>query len=50
MPRYTKDDGAVGVDDLCCWPSNSNDVGFYLDTTSTILASALIKVSCGHIH
>ena len=47
MQKYTKDDGAVGVDDLRRWPSNSDAVGFLSETTSAASAGALIKVTCG---
>jgi hypothetical protein len=47
MQKYTKDDGAIGVDDLRRWPSKSDAIGFLLETTSTASASELIKVSCG---
>ena len=46
MQKYTKDNGAVGVDDLRRWPSNSDAVGFLLATTSASLAGELKKVSC----
>jgi hypothetical protein len=49
MQKYTKDDGAVGVDDLRRWPSNSDAVGFLLDTTSAASPGVLIKVIRGHI-
>jgi hypothetical protein len=47
MQKYTKDDGAVGVDDLRRWPSNSDAVGFLSETTSAASAVELMKVSCG---
>jgi hypothetical protein len=46
MQKYTKDDGAVGVDDLRRWPSDSDAVGFLSATTSAASASELKKVSC----
>jgi hypothetical protein len=46
MQKYTKDDGAVGVDDLRRWPSDSDAVGFLSETTSAASAGALIKVTC----
>ena len=46
MQKYTKDDGAVGVDDLRRWPSNLDVVGFLSATTSTASAGELKKVSC----
>ena len=46
MQKYTKDNGAVGVDDLRRWPSNSDAVGFLSVTTSAALAGELKKVSC----
>lgn len=47
MQKYTKDDGAVGVDDLRRWPSNSDAVGFLSDTTSAASAGALMRVGFG---
>lgn len=47
MQKYTKDDGAIGVDDLRRWPSNSDVVGFLSDTTSVALVGELIKASYG---
>ena len=45
MQKYVKDDSAIGVEDLDCWPSNSNAVGFLSITTSTPSLDELLKVS-----
>jgi len=47
MQKYVKDDGAIGVDDLLRWPSNSNAVGFLSETTSAASVAELMEVSCG---
>jgi hypothetical protein len=44
MQKYVKDDGAVGVEDLECWPSDSNAVNFLLRTTSASSVDELLKV------
>ncbi|KAH7330038.1 hypothetical protein BKA65DRAFT_527718 [Rhexocercosporidium sp. MPI-PUGE-AT-0058] len=43
MQKYVKEDGAVGVDDLHRWPSNSDAVGFLSATTSTASAAELLE-------
>jgi hypothetical protein len=44
MQKYAKDDGAVGVEDLSRWPSDSDAVGFLSETTSASCVTQLIKV------
>lgn len=44
MQKYVKDNGAVGVDDLHRWPSDSNAVGFLCETTSAPSVDVLMKV------
>ena len=44
MQKYVKEDGAVGVDNLHRWPSNSNALGFLTATTSVASAGELLKV------
>ena len=34
MQKYTKEDGAVGIEDLDRWPADSNAVNFLSVTTS----------------
>jgi hypothetical protein len=43
--RYTKNDGAIGVNDLERWPSGCNAVGFLSMTTSATSVEVLIKLS-----
>ncbi|KFY98835.1 hypothetical protein V500_01545 [Pseudogymnoascus sp. VKM F-4518 (FW-2643)] len=43
--RHTKDDGAIGVNDLERWPSDCNAVGFLSMTTSATSVEALLKLS-----
>ncbi|KAF2267288.1 hypothetical protein CC78DRAFT_551976 [Lojkania enalia] len=43
MQKYTKEDGAVGIDDLHRWHSNSDAVGFLSATTSVGSAAELRK-------
>jgi hypothetical protein len=45
MQKYVKDGGAVGVDDLRRWPSDSKAVGFLSETTSATSVERLMKVS-----
>jgi hypothetical protein len=45
MQGYVKEDGAVGVDDLLRWPSDSHAVGFLSATTSASSVDELMKVS-----
>lgn len=45
MQKYVKDDGAVGVDNLERWPSDSTAVGFLSTTTSADSINELRKVS-----
>ena len=44
MQGYTKEDGAVGIDDLDRWPSDSRAVDFLSATTYASEISQLIKV------
>ncbi|OCK73599.1 kinase-like protein [Lepidopterella palustris CBS 459.81] len=43
MQKYVKEDGAIGVDDLRRWYSNSDAVGFLSATTSVESAEELLK-------
>ena len=45
MQKYTKDDGAIGIEDLDRWPSASDAVGFLSMTTSAASIDELIQVS-----
>ena len=45
MQKYTKDDGAIGVDDLERWPSDCNAVGFLSMTTSATSVDELLQVT-----
>lgn len=45
MQKYPKEERAIEVDDLACWPSNFSAICFLLDTTSVTLLGNLIKVS-----
>ena len=45
MQKYAKDGGAIGVEDLDCWPSNSNAVAFLSMTISAPSLDELLKVS-----
>jgi hypothetical protein len=45
MQKNTKEDGAVGVDDLGRWPYDSHAVGFLAQTTSASSVNELAKVS-----
>jgi hypothetical protein len=49
MQKYVKEDGAIGVDNLNLWPSNSDAVGFLSATTSAASAAELLKV-CSPFH
>ncbi|KAF2258051.1 hypothetical protein CC78DRAFT_479913, partial [Lojkania enalia] len=42
--RYIKEDRAISIDDLHCWPPSSNTISFLSKTTSTTLVFKLIKV------
>ena len=44
MQKYVKEDGAIGVDNLHRWPSNSDALGFLSATTSAASAAELLKV------
>ena len=44
MQKHVKDDGAVGVDDLKLWPSDSNAVDFLSATTSATTVDVLLEV------
>ena len=43
MQKYVKEDGAIGVDNLHRWPSNSDALGFLSATTSTASIAELLK-------
>jgi len=45
MQKYVKDGGAIRVEDLDRWPSNSNAVAFLSLTTSAPLLDELLMVS-----
>jgi hypothetical protein len=45
MQKYTKDDGAVGVENLERWPADSNAVSFLSQITSASSVTELSKVS-----
>jgi hypothetical protein len=45
MQKYVKDGGAIGVEDLDRWPSDSNAVAFLSMTTSAPSLDELLKVS-----
>jgi hypothetical protein len=49
MQKYVKDRGAVGVDDLHRWPSDSKAVRFLSETTSATSVERLMKVSGGSV-
>jgi hypothetical protein len=44
MQKYVKDDGAVKVEDLECWPSDSNAIDFLSRTISALSVDELLKV------
>jgi hypothetical protein len=44
MQKYAKDGGAIGVDDLRRWPSDSDAVGFLSETTTAASAQKLMEV------
>jgi len=44
MQKYTQDNGAVGVENLDRWPSDSDAVTFLSETTSAASARELRKV------
>jgi hypothetical protein len=44
MQKYVKEDGAIGIDNLQRWPSNSDAVGFLSATTSAASAVELLQV------
>ena len=44
MQKYSKEDGAIGVEDLDRWPFNSNAVAFLSDTTSALSVKELNQV------
>lgn len=46
MQKYVKEDGAIGIDDLYRWPSESEAVEFLSATTSSTSAEELLKVCC----
>ena len=45
MQKYVKDGGAIGVEDLDRWPSDSNAVTFLSLTTSAPSLDELLMVS-----
>lgn len=45
MQKYDKDNGAIGIEDLDRWPSDSNAVAFLSTTTSAASVTGLMKVS-----
>lgn len=45
MKTYDKNDGVVGVDDLDCWPVDSDTFGFLSRVSSTMSIEALKQVS-----
>jgi hypothetical protein len=45
MEKCTKDDEAIGVEDLNRWPFDFDVVGFLLTTTSASSINELMKVS-----
>lgn len=45
MQKYTKEDGAVGIEDLERWPSDCDAVGFLSLTTSAASVHGLMEVS-----
>ena len=45
MQKYVKDGGAIGVDDLRQWPSDSLAVTFLSETTSATSVERLMRVS-----
>jgi len=45
MQKYTKDDAAIGIEDLECWPANSYTVNFHSQTVSASSVTELAKVS-----
>lgn len=45
MQKYTQDNGAVGVENLDRWPSDSDAVTFLSETTSAASARELREVS-----
>jgi hypothetical protein len=44
MQKYVKEGGAVGIDNLLRWNSNSDAVAFLSATTSATSAAELLKV------
>lgn len=45
MQKYPKEEGAIGVDDLTCWLSDSPIMCFLSDTTFATSLGDLIKFS-----
>ncbi|KAH0562065.1 hypothetical protein GP486_003237 [Trichoglossum hirsutum] len=43
MQKYVKEDGAIGIDNLHRWPSNSDALRFLSATTSASSAAELLK-------
>ncbi|KAG0644962.1 hypothetical protein D0Z07_9343 [Hyphodiscus hymeniophilus] len=43
MQKYIKEDGAIGIDNLKRWPSNSDAVGFLSATTSAASVAELLQ-------
>lgn len=44
MQKYIKEDGAIGIDDLDRWHSNSDAVAFLSATTSAMSTEELFRV------
>jgi hypothetical protein len=44
MQKYVKEDGAIRVDILPRWPSNSDALGFLSATTSAASAAEFLEV------
>ena len=45
MQKYSKDDDAIGIENLDRWPSDSHAVSFVSATTSATSVGELMKVS-----
>jgi len=45
MQGYAKEDGAIGIDDLRRWPSDSNAVSFLSATVTATSVAILMEVS-----
>ena len=49
MQKYTKEDGAVGIEDLEHWPSDCDAIEFLSLTTSAASVNGLMEVSRAYI-